>query len=72
MKRILSLLSVLLCFAFLGCVEEYKPEECDPEKDWKLVIRGEDIGYIKYNEGYRDNKEDKYLGIPLVVVFEKL
>ena len=53
-------------------IEEYKPQECDPEKDWKLVIRGEDIGYIKYNEGYRDNKEDKYLEIPLVVVFEKL
>ena len=53
-------------------IEEYKPQECDPEKDWKLVIRGEDIGYIKYNEGYRDNKEDKYLEIPLVVVLEKL
>ena len=47
-------------------IEEYKPQECDPEKDWKLVIRGEDIGYIKYNEEYR------YLEIPLVVVFEKL
>ena len=47
-------------------VEEYKPEECDPEKDWKLVVIGEDIGYIKYNEEYR------YWEIPLVVVFENL
>ena len=47
-------------------VEEYKPEECDPEKDWKLIVNGEEIGYVKYNEEYN------YAEIPIVVVLEKL
>lgn len=66
MKKILSFLSVLLCFALLGCVEEYKPEECDPQKDYMLIAAGKKIGYVKYNE------EEDYLEIPLVVVLEKL
>ena len=66
MKKFLSFLSVLLCFALLGCVEEYKPEECDPEKDYMLIAAGKKIGYVKYNE------EEDYLEIPLVVVFENL
>ena len=47
-------------------IEEYKPEECDPEKDWKLIVNGEEIGYVKYNEEYN------YAEIPMVVVLEKL